>query len=64
MFLELISIVLGGGECQTRRDDSFDSRVICQVQEESNAVQTPVLFEVLLEETRGFHIHTHSGEYD
>lgn len=64
MLLELISVVLGSGERQTRRDDSFDSRVICQVQEERNAVQAPVLFKVLLEEARGFHVHTHSGEYD
>src|SRR5712664_3391824 len=64
MFLELVSIVFSGGERQTGRNDTLDRRIICQVQEESNAVQTPVLFKVLLEEARGFHVHTHSSEHD
>lgn len=64
MLLELISIIFGGGERQTGRDNSFDGRIVCQIQEESDAVQAPVLFKILLEEARGFHVHTHSGEYD
>ena len=62
MLFELISIVFSGGECQTGCDDTLDRRIICQVQEESDTVQTPVLFKVLLEEARGFHVHTHSGK--
>jgi hypothetical protein len=64
MFLELVSIVFSGGECQTGRNDTLDRWVICQVQEERDAVQTPVLFKVLLEEARSFHVHTHSSEHD
>jgi hypothetical protein len=64
MLFELISIVFGGGERQAGCDDAFDRRVICQVQEESDAVQAPVLFKVLFEEACGFHVHTHSSEHD
>ena len=64
MLFELISIVFGGGERQARCDDSLDRRIICQVQEERDAVQAPVLFKVLLEEACGFHVHTHSSEHD
>ena len=64
MLLELISIVFGGGERQAGCNDALDRRVICQVQEESDTVQTPVLFKVLLEEACGFHVHTHSSEHD
>lgn len=64
MLLELISIVFGGGERQTGCNDALDRRVISQVQEEGDTVQTPVLFKVLLEEACGFHVHTHSSEHD
>src|SRR6266446_2832726 len=63
MLLQLISIVFSSGECQTGCNNALDRRVICQVQEESDAVQTPVLFKVLLEEAGGFHVHTHSSEH-
>src|ERR1700761_7987296 len=64
MLLELVSIVFSGGERQPGRNDTLDRRVICQVQKECDTVQTPVLFKVLLEEARGFHVHTHSSEHD
>ena len=64
MLLKLIRIVFCRGERKTRRDDTFNCGVVRKVEEERDTVQTAVLFEILLEEARGFHVHAHGCEYD
>lgn len=39
-------------------------RVACQVHKQRHSIQTTVLFKVLLEESRGFHVDTHCTEDD
>ena len=62
IFNHLVSQVLCGGKGETRRDNSLDGRIVGQVEEEANVFHGTVLFEVLLEESRDLHVHTHSCE--
>lgn len=86
VLLELVRVVFGSGEGETRRDDTFDAedashismtladftdvgiphsrRVIGQVKEEGDTVKRAILLEVLLEEARSLHVHTHSSKHD
>jgi hypothetical protein len=63
VLLQLISIILGRGKSQTRGNDSLDGRVVGEIQEERDSVQRSVLFEIRFEESRRFHVDTHSREY-
>ena len=64
MLLKLVRVVLGCSESKTWCDDTLDRGVIGKVKEECYTVQTAVFLEVLLEETRGLHVHTHSSEHN
>lgn len=64
MLLALIGQEFGRRQRKTRCDNSFDGRVVGQVQEQTYVLHGAVLFEVLLEETRRFHVDTHSGKHD
>ena len=64
MLLQLIRIILRSGQSKTRRDNTFNSRIIGQVQEKCYTIETTVLLEILFEETGGFHVNAHSGEDD
>lgn len=79
MLLELVGIVLGGGEGETGRDDALDAilcqiwpckaalhlrRVVCQIQEECDTLHTAVLLEISCEEATGFQIDTHGTKDD
>uniref|UniRef100_A0A182QVN8 Uncharacterized protein n=1 Tax=Anopheles farauti TaxID=69004 RepID=A0A182QVN8_9DIPT len=64
VLLALVRQELGGGQGQTRRNDTLDGRIVGQVQEQAHVLHRTVLFEVLLEETGRLHVHTHSGEHD
>lgn len=63
-YLALVSQELGGGQRQTRRDDSLNGRVVGQVQEEAHVLHGAVLLEVLLEEPGRLHVDTHGREHD
>ena len=63
MLLKLVRVVLGRGERKTGRDDTLDRGVICEVEEERDAVETTVLLEVLLEEPSSLHVDTHGCEH-
>mmetsp|Transcript_38125 Transcript_38125/g.96425 ORF Transcript_38125/g.96425 Transcript_38125/m.96425 type:complete len:371 (-) Transcript_38125:560-1672(-) len=56
--------VLGGGERNAGRDDALNGGVVGQVQEQHGALQGAVLLEVLLEEVRSLHVHTHGSEHN
>jgi hypothetical protein len=77
VLLELVGVVLGGGEGETGSNDTLDTitgqqsflkiqaylrRVVCQVQEQGNALHTAVLLEVLGEETTRLQVNTHGTE--
>ncbi|KAH3668808.1 hypothetical protein OGAPHI_002563 [Ogataea philodendri] len=62
VLLGLVSKVLGGGQGQSWSDDSFNGWVVGQIQEQRGSVQRSVFLEILLEETRGLQIDTHSSE--
>jgi hypothetical protein len=78
VLLELIGVVLSGGEGETGSDNTLDTttgqwtflsklwpylrRVVCQVQEQGNTLHTAVLFEVLGEETTRLQVDTHGTE--
>lgn len=63
MLLQLISIIFSSCEGQAGCDNTLDSWVIRQVQEERDTVQTAILFEVLLEEPSSLHVDTHGREH-
>jgi hypothetical protein len=42
--------------------ESYLRWIVGQIQEETNVFHRTVFFEILLEETRSFHVHTHSGK--
>ncbi|KAI0564002.1 hypothetical protein FGB62_31g125 [Gracilaria domingensis] len=60
----LVREVLGGGEGEARRDDTFDGGVVGQVEEERDLAHGAVLLKVLPEEARGLHVDSHGGEHD
>jgi hypothetical protein len=80
VLLELVCVVLGSREGETRRDDTFDTamsqptahvhayqdsrRVVCQVQEQSDALHATVLFEIPGKEAARFQVDTHGTEND
>mmetsp|Transcript_29901 Transcript_29901/g.56072 ORF Transcript_29901/g.56072 Transcript_29901/m.56072 type:complete len:340 (-) Transcript_29901:549-1568(-) len=64
VLLARVREVLGRGQSQTRRDDAFDGRVICQVHEENNVLHGTVLLEVVPEETCRLHVHAHGTKDD
>lgn len=64
MLFQLIRIILGCRQCQSRRDNTLNRRVISQVQEQSDSVQTAVGLEVFSEETCCFHVDTHCSKDD
>jgi hypothetical protein len=47
---------------ESRGDNSLNSSVIGQVDEENNTIHRSINFEVSLEETSSLHIYTHSSE--
>jgi hypothetical protein len=59
VLLKLVRIVLGCRECQSRRDNPLDGRIVCVIKEERDTIQRSILLKVLLEETRSLHVHTH-----
>lgn len=64
MLLKLVGVVLRSGECQSGRDDTLDCGVVRKVEEERDTIETAVRLEVLLEESRGFHVDTHRRKHD
>lgn len=62
--LALVGQELSSGQSQTWSDNSLNSGVVGQVQEQAHVLHGAVLFEVLLEEPGGLHVDTHSGEHD
>mmetsp|Transcript_2828 Transcript_2828/g.6092 ORF Transcript_2828/g.6092 Transcript_2828/m.6092 type:complete len:274 (+) Transcript_2828:2106-2927(+) len=51
--------VLRCGESQTRGNNTFNGRIVGQVQEQRSTLHSTTFFEIGTEETSGFHIHTH-----
>ena len=58
----LVRQVLGGREGQSWRNDTLDGWVVGVVHEEDDTVHGAVHLELLLEETSGLQVDTHSGE--
>lgn len=64
MLADLVRKVLGGGEGQTRGDNTLDGRVVSQVKEQDNLGHSAVLLEVLTEVPGSLHVDTHRSEHD
>ena len=64
VLLTLIGQEFGRGQSQARRDDPLNGGIVGQVEEETDVLHGTVLFEVLLEESSGLHVDSHSGEND
>lgn len=64
MHLFLVGEELSGGEGESWGDDSLNSGVVGQVDEQDDLVHGSIDLEICLEETSGLHIDTHSGEDD
>ncbi|KAH3660774.1 hypothetical protein OGATHE_005106 [Ogataea polymorpha] len=62
MLFCLVGKIFGSSQRQSWCNDSFDSRVVSQVQEQRSSIQRTVLFEILFEETRRLQVDTHGGK--
>jgi hypothetical protein len=80
VLLELVGVVLGGGEGETGGNDTLDAvscqymwlllgflslrRVVCQVQEQGNTLHAAVLLEISCKESARLQVDTHGTEDD
>jgi hypothetical protein len=64
VLLELIGIILGRRERKPWGNDTFDRRVIREVQEQGDTIKRTILLKVPLEEARSFSVGTHSGKHN
>lgn len=64
MHLLLVSQVLSRGESKSWGDDTLDGWIVGVVHEQHDTVHGSVDLELLLEETRGLQVDTHSSEDD
>mmetsp|Transcript_17100 Transcript_17100/g.39297 ORF Transcript_17100/g.39297 Transcript_17100/m.39297 type:complete len:306 (-) Transcript_17100:472-1389(-) len=56
--------VFGSSESQTRGNNTFNGRIVGQVEEQRCTLHSTTLFEIGTEETGGFHVNSHSSEDD
>mmetsp|Transcript_12769 Transcript_12769/g.19325 ORF Transcript_12769/g.19325 Transcript_12769/m.19325 type:complete len:357 (-) Transcript_12769:206-1276(-) len=64
MLFGLIGEILGSGKGKTGSDDTLDGWIVGQVEKQGDTLEGTVLFEILLEKARSFHIHTHGSKHD